>query len=110
MRPEAGARASHRYGRRLPRPLPQAISNAACSCSERTPDDRAAGGLTAIISYHSVRSDMNAMAQVVEMLRGAQMSSVPGLRYIVESTSAWVASLAATGNPLFGTWRRGKRC
>ena len=34
-------------------------------------DNELLGALTAIISYHSVRSDMNAMAEVVEMLRGS---------------------------------------
>ena len=54
-------------------------------------DDQLLSALTAIISYHSVRSDMNAMAQVVEMLRGSNDEQRPWLRYIVESTSAWVA-------------------
>ena len=54
-------------------------------------DDQLLSALTAIISYHSVRSDMSAMAQVVEMLRGSTDEQRPWLRYIVESTSAWVA-------------------
>jgi class 3 adenylate cyclase len=54
-------------------------------------DKELLGTLTAIISYHSVRSDMNAMAQVVEMLRGSADEQRPWLRYIVESTAAWVA-------------------
>ena len=49
------------------------------------------GALTAIISYHSVRSDINAQAQVVEMLRASAAELRPWLRYLVESTSAWVA-------------------
>ena len=53
--------------------------------------DELLGALTAIISYHSVRSDMNALAQVVEMLRASADEQRPWLRYIVESTSAWVA-------------------
>jgi hypothetical protein len=54
-------------------------------------DDELLGALTAIISYHSVRSDMNAMAEVVETLRPSADEQRPWLRYIVESTSAWVA-------------------
>ena len=54
-------------------------------------DNELLGALTAIISYHSVRSDMNAMAEVVEMLRGSTPEQRPWLRYIVESTAAWVA-------------------
>ena len=53
-------------------------------------DNELLGALTAIISYHSVRSDMNAMAEVVEMLRGSTDEQRPWLRYIVESTAAWV--------------------
>ena len=75
------------------RPAAAGDSDAACSCSERTPETTAAVALTAIISYHSVRSDMNAMAQFVEMLRGSNDEQRPWLRYIVSSssTSAWVA-------------------
>src|SRR5271166_1758506 len=54
-------------------------------------DNELLGALTAIISYHSVRSDMNAMAEVVEMLRVSTDEQRPWLRYIVESTAAWVA-------------------
>ncbi len=54
-------------------------------------DNELLGALTAIISYHSVRSDMNAMAEVVEMLRGSTDEQRPWLRYIVESTAALVA-------------------
>jgi hypothetical protein len=54
-------------------------------------DNELLGALTAIISYHSVRSDMNAMAEVVEMLRASTDEQRPWLRYIVESTAAWVA-------------------
>ena len=54
-------------------------------------DDELLGALTAIISYHSVRSDINAQAQVVEMLRASADEQRPWLQYIVESTSAWVA-------------------
>ena len=55
-------------------------------------DDELLAALTAIISYHSVRSDMNALAQVVEMLRASGDEQRPWLQYIIESTSAWVAS------------------
>ena len=54
-------------------------------------DDELLGALTAIISYHSVRSDMYAVAQVTELLRGGANEQRPWLRYIVESNSAWVA-------------------
>ena len=53
-------------------------------------DNELLGALTAIISYHRVRSDMNAIAEVVEMLRGSTDEQRPWLRYIVESTAAWV--------------------
>jgi class 3 adenylate cyclase len=54
-------------------------------------DNELLGALTAIISYHSVRSDVNAMSEVVEMLRRSTDKQRPWLRYIVESTAAWVA-------------------
>jgi len=53
-------------------------------------DDELLGALTAIISYHSVRSDMNALAEVVEALRANANEKRPWLLYIVESTAAWV--------------------
>lgn len=54
-------------------------------------DDQLLGALTAIISYHSVRSDVHAVAQVTELLRGGASEQRPWLSYIVESNSAWVA-------------------
>ncbi len=54
-------------------------------------DNELLAALTAIISYHSVRSDMRAMGQVTELLRASADDQRPWLRYIVESTSAWVA-------------------
>jgi len=94
------------------RPLARQAIFQACVQLLGTPskDGRMLAELPAIISYHSVRSDMqDALEAGFEMLRGGPMDR-PSLllQYSIESTSAWVATSRRRSRLVFCPWRRGK--